>query len=153
MSYSYADLKAGLIETKVIENGVKVPPNLQIGEMTLTEHNDYLKWLKQQKPLDRREAIAAGHRPKEVAETYGPAVSELAPPKPPPPLVALGPTINEYDDLAATVGPTVTGNELYQEARAKGYTGDICPSCNQITMVNNGTCLVCVGCGHTSGCS
>ncbi|MFT7622876.1 MAG: ribonucleoside-diphosphate reductase alpha chain [Myxococcota bacterium] len=39
------------------------------------------------------------------------------------------------------------------EARAKGYEGDACPECGSFTMVRNGTCLKCVSCGSTSGCS
>ncbi len=34
-----------------------------------------------------------------------------------------------------------------------GYTGDICTECQSITMVRNGTCLKCMTCGSTSGCS
>ena len=40
-----------------------------------------------------------------------------------------------------------------QIARQKGYEGDPCPECKQFTMVRNGTCLKCVNCGATSGCS
>lgn len=42
---------------------------------------------------------------------------------------------------------------LYEEAKMKGYTGDICEECGQATMVRNGTCLKCNSCGATSGCS
>jgi len=35
----------------------------------------------------------------------------------------------------------------------KGYEGDPCPECKQFTMVRNGTCLKCVSCGATNGCS
>ncbi len=40
-----------------------------------------------------------------------------------------------------------------QEARNMGYTGDICPECQSMTMVRNGTCLKCTTCGATTGCS
>jgi ribonucleoside-diphosphate reductase alpha chain len=40
-----------------------------------------------------------------------------------------------------------------QEARTLGYTGDICPECQSLTMVRNGTCLKCETCGATTGCS
>ncbi|GAB1350282.1 vitamin B12-dependent ribonucleotide reductase [Ignavibacteriales bacterium] len=40
-----------------------------------------------------------------------------------------------------------------QRAIEKGYTGDICTECNSMTMVRNGTCLKCMTCGSTSGCS
>ena len=39
------------------------------------------------------------------------------------------------------------------EARLKGYEGDACGSCGAFTLVRNGTCLKCVSCGATSGCS
>ena len=38
-------------------------------------------------------------------------------------------------------------------ARAQGYEGDACTECGSFTMVRNGTCLKCVSCGTTSGCS
>jgi ribonucleoside-diphosphate reductase alpha chain len=40
-----------------------------------------------------------------------------------------------------------------REARMKGYEGDSCGSCGNFTLVRNGTCLKCVTCGSTSGCS
>jgi len=40
-----------------------------------------------------------------------------------------------------------------KEAKLKGYTGDICQECGQAMMVRNGTCLKCMSCGTTSGCS
>jgi ribonucleoside-diphosphate reductase alpha chain len=39
------------------------------------------------------------------------------------------------------------------EARLKGYEGDPCGSCGAFTLVRNGTCLKCISCGATSGCS
>jgi ribonucleoside-diphosphate reductase alpha chain len=38
-------------------------------------------------------------------------------------------------------------------AKLKGYEGDPCGECGQFTMVRNGTCLKCVTCGTTTGCS
>ncbi len=35
----------------------------------------------------------------------------------------------------------------------QGYTGDICPECQSMSMVRNGTCLKCLTCGSTTGCS
>jgi len=35
----------------------------------------------------------------------------------------------------------------------KGYEGESCETCGQLTMVRNGSCLKCVSCGNTSGCS
>jgi ribonucleoside-diphosphate reductase alpha chain len=38
-------------------------------------------------------------------------------------------------------------------ARLKGYEGDACGECGHMTLVRNGTCLKCITCGGTSGCS
>ena len=38
-------------------------------------------------------------------------------------------------------------------AKTKGYEGDPCNECGQFTLVRGGTCLRCVSCGTTSGCS
>ncbi|MBP5857357.1 vitamin B12-dependent ribonucleotide reductase [Marivibrio halodurans] len=40
-----------------------------------------------------------------------------------------------------------------REARQKGYEGDGCGECGNFTLVRNGTCMKCVTCGATSGCS
>jgi ribonucleoside-diphosphate reductase alpha chain len=40
-----------------------------------------------------------------------------------------------------------------RDARARGYEGDSCPECGALTMVRNGSCLKCMSCGGTSGCS
>ena len=40
-----------------------------------------------------------------------------------------------------------------KQAIERGYTGDVCTECQSITMVRNGTCLKCMTCGSTSGCS
>ena len=42
---------------------------------------------------------------------------------------------------------------LADEAKIKGYEGEVCTSCNQFTLVRNGSCLKCITCGETSGCS
>lgn len=40
-----------------------------------------------------------------------------------------------------------------RQAIERGYTGDVCTECQSMTMVRNGTCLKCMTCGATSGCS
>lgn len=47
----------------------------------------------------------------------------------------------------------ITLNDPVAKARERGYTGDICPECQSMTMVRNGTCLKCTTCGSTTGCS
>jgi ribonucleoside-diphosphate reductase alpha chain len=44
-------------------------------------------------------------------------------------------------------------SSLVQEAKMKGYEGESCHTCQQFTMVRNGSCLKCASCGATSGCS
>ncbi|HEY8378657.1 MAG TPA: vitamin B12-dependent ribonucleotide reductase [Nannocystis sp.] len=44
-------------------------------------------------------------------------------------------------------------SEQVRVARLQGYEGDACSSCGSFTMVRNGSCLKCVSCGSTSGCS
>ena len=39
------------------------------------------------------------------------------------------------------------------QARQLGFEGDPCTECGQLMMVRSGTCLKCVSCGATSGCS
>ena len=46
-----------------------------------------------------------------------------------------------------------TRMDSIREARMKGYEGDACGECGNFTLVRNGTCMKCVTCGSTSGCS
>lgn len=43
--------------------------------------------------------------------------------------------------------------EKRRVAKLKGYEGDPCPECGQMTLVRNGSCLKCNSCGSTTGCS
>lgn len=54
---------------------------------------------------------------------------------------------------SAVAGKQETAQLAVEEARIKGFTGDVCPECQSMTMVRNGTCLKCETCGATSGCS
>jgi ribonucleoside-diphosphate reductase alpha chain len=45
------------------------------------------------------------------------------------------------------------GMSKVRQAIERGYTGDVCTECQSLTMVRNGTCLKCMTCGSTSGCS
>ena len=61
------------------------------------------------------------------------------------------------DDAPAAQAPAPTTGPRPQSPRAisrlKGYTGDTCPDCGNLSMVRNGTCLKCDDCGATTGCS
>ncbi|MZH46651.1 MAG: vitamin B12-dependent ribonucleotide reductase, partial [Nitrospinae bacterium] len=51
---------------------------------------------------------------------------------------------------SASVGTATTTAVI---AKLKGYEGDACQECGSLTLVRNGTCLKCMTCGATSGCS
>ena len=56
--------------------------------------------------------------------------------------------------VEATVARKIdTRLDRIREARMKGYEGDSCGTCGNFTLVRNGTCLKCMTCGATSGCS
>jgi ribonucleoside-diphosphate reductase alpha chain len=46
-----------------------------------------------------------------------------------------------------------TQTDKVRQARLKGYEGDPCPECGQLTLVRSGACAKCDTCGATSGCS
>ena len=48
---------------------------------------------------------------------------------------------------------TLIVTAVRDERQQKGYEGDPCQNCKQFTLVRNGTCLKCLSCGETSGCS
>jgi ribonucleoside-diphosphate reductase alpha chain len=54
-----------------------------------------------------------------------------------------------------TAAATMVGKkeESARVARLKGYEGDPCPDCGQLTLVRSGACCKCDSCGATSGCS
>ena len=60
-------------------------------------------------------------------------------------------------DIAKNVVTVSTASEnkrvKSEEAKMKGYEGDPCNSCGNFTLVRNGTCLKCMTCGSTTGCS
>jgi ribonucleoside-diphosphate reductase alpha chain len=61
-----------------------------------------------------------------------------------------------HKQAAPRPGPaagTATRAEKVRQARLKGYEGDPCGECGQLTLVRNGACLKCDSCGATTGCS
>ena len=46
-----------------------------------------------------------------------------------------------------------TNAEQIRVARLKGYEGDPCSECGQLTLIRSGACAKCDTCGATSGCS
>ena len=60
---------------------------------------------------------------------------------------------NGGDGRADELQAQVQLGEQVRRARMQGYEGDACDACGSFTLVRNGSCLKCVSCGGTSGCS
>ncbi len=59
-----------------------------------------------------------------------------------------------FTDMALTREEWSSDNALASRlAKEQGYQGDPCTSCGEFKLVRSGTCLRCVACGGTSGCS
>ena len=85
-----------------------------------------------------------------------PVVAPAAPARPAPvaPAPARVATVAAAPNATLTVTTTlIQEREIILEARQKGFEGDPCEECGQLMMVRNGTCLKCMNCGATSGCS
>ena len=78
----------------------------------------------------------------------GPAPAPVRPPAPPTTARATAPVSGGSGGgrAARSLSPS-------EQARLKGYEGEACGDCGQFTMIRNGTCLKCVTCGTTTGCS
>jgi ribonucleoside-diphosphate reductase alpha chain len=105
----------------------------------------------------RADAIGSkpGEGPVAAAPTPPPAVIPAPsltpvprPATPPTPVRAVAPMSGGSWPLAEL--KALSASEM---ARLKGYEGDPCGDCGQFTMVRNGTCLKCITCGTTTGCS
>lgn len=55
-------------------------------------------------------------------------------------------------NIMTSVGGATTARAV-QIAKQQGFEGDPCTSCQAMMLVRNGTCLKCMNCGATSGCS
>ncbi|GAB1455482.1 vitamin B12-dependent ribonucleotide reductase [Spirochaetota bacterium] len=59
----------------------------------------------------------------------------------------------ERELVASTTTLAQRPKDDSKKAKMKGYEGDPCPVCGNLTLVRNGTCLKCETCGSTTGCS
>ncbi|MYB41739.1 MAG: vitamin B12-dependent ribonucleotide reductase [Chloroflexi bacterium] len=67
---------------------------------------------------------------------------------------AAAPTPEAPSGAAASATAVASATAISETtARHYGFEGDPCPECGQMMMVRNGTCLKCMSCGATSGCS
>jgi ribonucleoside-diphosphate reductase alpha chain len=67
------------------------------------------------------------------------------------PASSLRPTASARNTTPPGAGPSLFTSRT--AARQQGYEGDACPECGAFTLVRNGSCLKCVSCGSTTGCS
>jgi ribonucleoside-diphosphate reductase alpha chain len=116
-------------------------------------------------PSMEMDAMGTELRPVGVAERLHPVSTHLRPgtatppsqpvasasvAEPPAPTSTRG-TTNGNGSGTATA--TLLKTEAISASKAKGYTGNACGECGQLTMVRNGACEKCDSCGATSGCS
>ncbi|GBF49082.1 ribonucleotide-diphosphate reductase subunit alpha [Leptospira ryugenii] len=71
------------------------------------------------------------------------------------PSISKEPVLATVSTGPANAGSATSAETLRNiaEARIKGYTGDSCTECGSFQMVRNGSCLKCISCGSTTGCS
>ncbi len=70
-----------------------------------------------------------------------------------PPLLSVAPSPAPTTISVGHVTPAGGTVAARRVARQQGYEGDPCPECGALTMVRNGSCLKCMSCGGTTGCS
>jgi ribonucleoside-diphosphate reductase alpha chain len=88
-------------------------------------------------------------QPQEQSQPVASAGTLAAPPAPSAQRGAATTTTSTSKSATATLSKTQAVNA----SKAKGYTGNACLECGQLTMVRNGACEKCDSCGATSGCS
>jgi adenosylcobalamin-dependent ribonucleoside-diphosphate reductase len=60
---------------------------------------------------------------------------------------------NGHAPAAGSATLATPATDRVRQARLKGYEGDPCTECGQLTLVRSGACAKCDTCGATSGCS
>ncbi len=128
-----------------------VQPSMEMDAMGIKADDDYVA----------EEAGPTQVRPAGVAEQFHPVSTHLRPGQsesPSQPQASLVPPIPTPPSSArgtatSTATLTMPKTEAINAAKAKGYTGNACSECGQLTMVRNGACEKCDSCGATSGCS
>jgi ribonucleoside-diphosphate reductase alpha chain len=126
-----------------------VQPSMQMDAMGPEAQEEYIA----------EEEAGVQVRPAGVAERLHPVSSHLHPGQEPP--LAGGVTIASDPPTPSfrphgnggTAVAVLARTEAVNASKAKGYTGNACSECGQLTMVRNGACEKCDSCGATSGCS
>ncbi len=125
---------------------------LRVDEMTLRERQDYNTWILNQRRLDRDEAELMSYRQEEIDLFFGKPI-EVSATSPIQSILAVEPQMRSgFDRIVPSTLPTTTGFDRVK-ARTMGFTGDCCTLCGGARMTRNGSCLACVDCGNTTGCT
>lgn len=66
---------------------------------------------------------------------------------------AAAPQVEPKVDVYDLRGRGPKGDQARQEAKAAGFTGEVCDRCSSSRMVRTGKCSTCQDCFATSGCS
>ncbi len=119
-----------------------VQPSMQMDAMGPEAQEEYIA----------EEEVGVQVRPAGIAERLHPVSTHLHPGQEPPP-PASHPRSNGGSNGGGTAVATRARTEAINASKAKGYTGNACSECGQLTMVRNGACEKCDSCGATSGCS
>ena len=65
----------------------------------------------------------------------------------------MSPSLWQTLDSKTSTQDTLFQAELLHAIKRNGYEGEPCMDCGNFTMVRNGTCMKCITCGSTMGCS
>ncbi len=123
-----------------------VEPSMQMDAMGPEAREDYVA----------EEEGGVNVRPVGVAEMFHPVSTHLHPgqqPRPATPALQAAPTVTSGSIGGGAAVAVMVRTEAINASKAKGYTGNACSECGQLTMVRNGACEKCDSCGSTSGCS
>ena len=111
-----------------------VQPSMQMDAMGPEAQDDYIA----------EEVAEVRVRPLGVAEKFHPVSTHLHPGQDSPPSEPQPPAFYAGNGTATA---TLVRTHAINASRAKGYTGNACLECGQLTMVRNGACEKCDSCG------
>ncbi len=125
-----------------------VQPSMQMDAMGPEAQEEYLG----------EEEAGVHLRTAGVEEKLHPVSTHLHPGQTPPPqpqgsVAAPAAPMPTQTFVSSAAVATLVRTEAINASKAKGYTGNACSECGQLTMVRNGACEKCDSCGATSGCS
>ncbi len=128
-----------------------VEPSMQMDAMGPEAQEDYIAEeegdvrVRPAGVSEKLHPVSTHLHPGQEAPLSQPTASAAAVTEPPPPPASRAGN--------GTATATLVRTQAINASKAKGYTGNACSECGQLTMVRNGACEKCDSCGATSGCS